>query len=505
MNRVSVRTKLTLWNVGVLALALLLLGFAISYGARKSLIASLDKDMRDRADRLVVRIDAFFKDHPPGSPEQGIRISGVKSGTPRLIIPGVREPISMFSLGNGEFEAVPNQPNQPPPNTDPGRSAFRNRILRVDSGRTTSGDPPVDMEAFEKGKLGVSNVKDITVEAEPARLLTIPVFREGKVIRVIQYPQSLTAANHALAGITVTLLTVLPLILLVATYGGAFLTARALKPVREITYAAAEIGAENLSGRLDVKGGDEFSRLAQTFNSMLDRLQGAFGRMERAVEQQRRFTADASHELRTPLTVIKANTSLALKGKRSSEEYQKTLVAVNAAADSMNRLVNDLLLLARSDNGKLEIQSEPTCLKPLLKEAIASVARPGVAEITLHMDDEGSEILGDGHAILRVFVNLIENAARYTPETGLITVEQTREGHEVVIAVRDTGVGIEAEHLPHLTDRFYRVDEARAREEGGNGLGLSICSSIVEAHKGSLAIASIPDQGTTVTVRLPAL
>jgi heavy metal sensor kinase len=501
MKSLSVRTKLTLWNVGVLALALCLLGLGIFTGARASLLAAVNKDMKDRANRQVSRISQFLKEQPA---ERAIHITGVSKGSrPFLIIPGVSKPVGTFDLGKGEFMVSQIPPQQP--SNDPTRSQFRARSLSVETGKTLTEEGPYDRAAFLQAKEGHEVFTDITEQTEPVRILSEPVVVRGKIERVLQYPQPLSSTYRALSGLTLTLLTVLPLILVVATFGGAFLTARALKPVREITNTAAQVGAESLAGRLDVKGNDEFSRLAQTFNGMLERLQGAFGRMEQAVEQQRRFTADASHELRTPLTVIKANSSLALKGKRSAEEYQKTLLAVNAAADTMNRLVNDLLLLARSDNGKLDMQKEPTCLKPLLKEAIASVARPGVAEITLHMEDDGAELLGDGHAIIRVFVNLLENAARYTPEDGLITVEQRRDGKDMVVAVRDTGVGIDPEHIPHLCDRFYRVDEARARAEGGNGLGLSICASIVEAHHGTMAITSVPEQGTTVTVRLPAV
>jgi signal transduction histidine kinase len=498
MKSASVRTKLTLWNVGVLALALCLLGLGISYGARKSLLASVDRDMTSRAQRQVQRVAQYLTDFPRGEPS--IKILGVSSGSPKLLIPGIKEPVPTFQVGSGEY--APIRTPQPPPSSDPGRSPFRTRILHL-NGRSTGMEPPYDLLTFNQAKGGATAFSEITIENEPARLVSMPVYVQGKIARVVQYPQPLAGTYAALGGITWTLVTVLPLILIFATAGGAFLAGRALKPVREITDTASEIGAENLSGRLDVKGNDEFSRLAGTFNGMLERLQGAFTGMERAVEQQRRFTADASHELRTPLTVIKANTSLALRGTRSVEEYQKSLAAVNAAADSMNRLVNDLLILARSDNGKLEVNCEPTCLRPLLKEAVSSVVRPGVAEIKLEMADEGLEVLGDGHSILRIFVNLLENAARHTPPEGSIELRQKRDGDWAVIEVADTGAGIAPEHLPHLTERFYRVDEARARAEGGNGLGLSICSSIVEAHAGTMSIDSEVGKGTTVTVRLP--
>jgi signal transduction histidine kinase len=501
MKTASVRTKLTLWNVGVLGLGLCLVGVGVFSGARASLLASVDKEMQHRAERQATRVSVFIKESRNRN-QTGIVITGIAKGSnPKLMFPGLREPISTFQKGADTYETVPNTPS--PPSNDPARPQFRPRNLDM-GGKTMAGEGPYDPEAFKEASNGAQVFSERTIDNEPIRLFTTPVNVDGKIERVVQYPQPLRATYQALTGLTWTLFTVLPMVLLGATLGGFFLTGRALKPVREITRAAAEISAENLAGRLDVKGKDEFSGLATTFNGMLQRLQGAFTNMERAVERQRRFTADASHELRTPLTVIKANTSLALKSPRSPEEYQRSLTAINAAADSMGRLVNDLLLLARSDTGHLETRLEPVCLKPLLKEAIASVARPGVADIGLTMADEGTEVIADAHSILRLVVNLLENAARYTAPDGAITVDQSREESEIVITVTDTGIGIAPEHIPHLCDRFYRVDESRARAEGGNGLGLAICASIVEAHQGSMNIESVEGEGTMVTVRLPA-
>jgi len=500
MKSVSVRTKLTLLNIAVLALTLGALGFAVFFGARKSLLSSVDSDLQTRAGRLASRLEepgALHRDRPI--------LKGVPSGGNPVLHFGGGQPMRFLDTGGGVYTGIEN----PPPSNDPTRPNIRPRLLES-TGKTQFGDPPWDLAAFKEAWSGQKNSIVTTAynaqdkTTEQIRLLSLPIVVDKKVVRVLQYPQTLAAQNQALAGLTKTLLIALPSILIVAALGGAFLTGRALKPVRDITDTAAQVGAESLDGRLDVKGNDEFSRLAQTFNGMLGRLQGAFTRMEHAVEQQRRFTADASHELRTPLTVIKANSSLAMKGKRTAEEYRKTLAAVDSAADSMNRLVYDLLLLARSDTGKLEVYPEPTCLKPLLNEAISSVARPSVANIELRMADEGTEIMGDGHTIVRVFMNLLENAARYTPEDGKITVEQTRDRDDVVIAVSDTGAGIASEHLPHIMDRFYRADDSRARTEGGSGLGLSICKSIVDAHHGEITIYSVLDKGTTVTVRLPA-
>jgi signal transduction histidine kinase len=277
--------------------------------------------------------------------------------------------------------------------------------------------------------------------------------------------------------------------------------------VKRITAEAAQIGAQDLSRRLEVTGKDELSELASTFNGMIARLEAAFQQMEQAYEQQRRFTADASHELRTPLTTIKANTSLALCGEPTPAEYREALEAADEAADSMNRIVQDLLLLARSDGGQLGLALQAVPLRELLGRAISVVQDPESAELALRLQAEDLAVVGDSHHLARLFVNLLENAIRHTPATGKITVQaepDPRAPARVAIRVTDTGEGIPAQHLPHVCERFYRVDAARSHgSRGGTGLGLAICQSIVQAHSGTLQISSEIGRGTTVTVTLP--
>ena len=191
--------------------------------------------------------------------------------------------------------------------------------------------------------------------AERARLFRPDLSGMAEVVGVVQMAASLTEMNAELAHLTRALLTLIPLVLLIAGLGGAFLTGGTLRPIRNITQAANRIGAESLSGRLSVSGDDEFSELATTFNGMLARLEGAFQKLTVAYEQERRFTADASHELRTPLTVIKAHTSLSLDGQPTQTEYRESMQAIDLAVDQTNRLVQSLLLLARSDAGRLPL------------------------------------------------------------------------------------------------------------------------------------------------------
>jgi heavy metal sensor kinase len=308
---------------------------------------------------------------------------------------------------------------------------------------------------------------------------------------------------HEVNRLTRTLLTLAPFALLIASIGGAFLTDRALRPVRAVTQAAGRIEATNLSGRLNVTGGDEFAELARTFNGMLRRLEEAFGSLELANERLRRFTADASHELRTPLTIIKAHTSLALAQPRSADEYRLALEIVDSAVDRTACLVQDLLLLARSDAGQLEMPRCPVAVTEIFESALHAARQPAAPPVRLRLPDPPPTVFGNADALARLFGNLVANAVRHTPEDSTVTLSALARGADVVIEVIDTGEGIAPEHLPHVRERFYRADESRSRAQGGAGLGLSICQSIVEAHGGRMEIRSVLGGGTTVTVTLP--
>jgi signal transduction histidine kinase len=345
------------------------------------------------------------------------------------------------------------------------------------------------------------------------RVYTTPfVGDSGKIESVFQSSRSLESIYDEVSHLTNTLLALVPVALLISAAGAVFLTDRAIRPVRDVTQAAAEIGArEDLSARLPTTGGDEFARLSATFNAMLGRLEQAFARQEEAYERQRRFVGDASHELRTPLTVIKANTSLALSDDSLPAEYREVLSEVDTAADRTIRIVQDLLLLARSDAGQLPIRPEPLDVGDVLTQAKreAAALRPDGAAIVVAVEADKSSVapltvLADRHHLPRLLSNLLDNALRYTPSDGQITLSaRPAAGNQAEIEVSDTGEGIAPEHLPRVTERFYRVDESRERGHGGTGLGLALCRAIAAAHGGSLSLASEVGRGTTVRVLIP--
>jgi signal transduction histidine kinase len=296
----------------------------------------------------------------------------------------------------------------------------------------------------------------------------------------------------------------MPCVLLVAGVGGVLLTDRALGPVRFIVHTAEQLNPDDLSQRLPVVGKDEFAQLASTMNGMLARIEIAFTKLRLTLERERRFTADASHELRTPLTAITANASLTLNGDTSLDEYRESMQSINLAANMMRRLIEDLLLLARSDSGQLQLNYEQVNIFDLMTWAIDMVRKNDAqAIIQIQLVADGESLWGDPTHLLRVLVNLLKNAIRHTPAAGKITLAAAHQDKQVVLSVTDTGDGIAPEHLAHLGERFYRPDSSRAREYGGTGLGLAICKGIVEAHQGSMHIDSTPGKGTTVSITLP--
>ncbi|MES2792124.1 MAG: ATP-binding protein [Planctomycetota bacterium] len=281
--------------------------------------------------------------------------------------------------------------------------------------------------------------------------------------------------------------------------GGGWLTARAIRPILAMTATAESISAQNLNERIDLKETDtELGQLGSVLNRTLDRLQSAF-------EQQSRFTADASHELRTPLSVILAHTELALSRPRTAEEYQSSLGICQRASIRMQSLIEGLLMLARFDSGQPVLETTEFDLEHVTVECIEMVqSQAETRQIKMTTDFSPVRIRADRGRIGQVITNLLTNAIRYNHDGGTVCVKLRAVDHQVVICVTDTGVGIPADELPHIFERFYRVDKARTRPEGGSGLGLSICQTIVAAHGGTIVVRSEPGSGTTVEVHLPS-
>ncbi len=301
---------------------------------------------------------------------------------------------------------------------------------------------------------------------------------------------------------------------LVATIGGYWLAGKALRPVKMITQMANEINATDLRRRLHFKRRDEFGELAATFDQMLARLEAAFKR-------QTQFTADASHELRTPLTIIDLEINRALTQLERPEEYRQILEQIRAENTQMTYIVNNLLTLARADSSQLVLQREVGDVSDIALacvERLLSLAQQ--SHITLSTGALPELLVcGDPQYLSRMFMNLIENAIKYTSGIGTrVHVELACEQERwAVVRVQDDGPGIAEEHLPSLFERFYRVDRARTRtieqtstvpdkqEPGGTGLGLAIVQWIAQAHGGEICVESKPGSGSVFQLKLPLL
>lgn len=313
--------------------------------------------------------------------------------------------------------------------------------------------------------------------------------------------QSEDDVSDTLATLLPIMVIAYPVALVVAALGGVFMAGRALSPIDNITRTARRISGEDLGQRLDMQlPDDEVGRLARTFDEMIARLDDAFGR-------QRQFTADASHEMRTPLTIIKGQIDVSLQKEREPEAYRQVLGAVNEEVDRLIRLAGNLLTLTRADAGQIPLTFERVDIPQVVSgvlEQVRSVASDKGVELRLEPGPRAI-INADEDLLLQLMLNLLDNAVKYTPSGGQVNAGWTMNGSELELWVADTGIGIAHEHLPYLFDRFYRVDGARNRADGGVGLGLAISRWIAEAHSGSIRAESAPGTGSTFTVLLPTL
>jgi signal transduction histidine kinase len=317
---------------------------------------------------------------------------------------------------------------------------------------------------------------------------------------VLQAETSLLLYQETRKGLVVLLTLGSGIILLVAWVGSGWLAKQVLTPIEGLSTGAETMSEADLGKRFTLDSPyQEFCRLTQAFNSVMDRFQ-------RSGEIQRRFCDIAAHEMKTPLTILQGNLDVALMKARTSEEYREALINNLEQVGRLIALTRSLLTLANFTSGKPPVHLVPLALEPLIQDMLD--------ELTLLADDRQIKlsfesqsvppVLGDAQWLKQALINLLDNALHYTPSGGAVTVRLQAVGEGVAVAVEDTGHGIEPEHLPHLFERFYRTDWARAKDAGGTGLGLPIVKEIAEAHGGSISVTSQVDKGSVFTLRLPA-
>jgi len=454
LDRLSLRVKIVVWNTLLLFAFCFGLGIFFYKTLQHNLYVTLDRELASAASQLAATVDV--QNGQPSLPEE-----------PDLLPSNTV--ITIYDRAGKTVLAT----------TQPGWAAI-----------FKSTPPPIQQQS----RFQTLRSNDGTLW----RILYKPITDSGHVIGILQVARSESEIASTLAQLLNLMLLTIPVALVLATTGGFFLANRALKPVDEITRTAARISTNDLAIRLHVLRNDEIGRLATTFNSMLDRLQAAF-------QRQKQFTADASHELRTPLATLIATADIALESPRSVQGYKQVISSMRNDAQRMSALVNDLLTLARVDAGQEQLTLEKLDFSLLVQDTADSLRSLAVQKgIALLCDITPSLFIsGDQLYLTRLVINIIDNAIKYTPPGGTVRVTVATIAKRLCLTVSDSGPGIAPEHLPHLFDRFYCADTARARAQGGAGLGLAICKWIVEAHHGDIAVSSQPGHGTTFTIRLP--
>lgn len=456
----TLRARFALWTATLLLAALLLFSIFIYFRTAQSLTDAVDGELKlaasqvtaemDIPDSEIVPLDDFLKTIPnPSLLKQGFSFRTFDSA-------------GQIFQQYGPYQTLP-QPQ---------------------TGFTTPNQP------------GIFTTFTDAATRHPLRMYTAPIVQDNQqVVGTIQVTQNLSRVNQALNQLIVTLLLGGPLLVIIAGAGGYFLARQALAPIDKITRTAQQISAQDLSARLNLpQTADEAGRLAATFDSMLVRLEDAF-------QRERRFTADASHELRTPLAAMQTILSSTLARQRTPLEYEQVLADLSEETERLRTLVEGLLHLTHTEAGR-PLMKDRVNLSLLLADVTDSLrllAEDKGLELYAHIS-ENLIVSGDSDALIRLFVNLLDNAIKYTAQGEITVAARLQTSGQIEVRITDTGVGITAEHLPYIFDRFYRVDPSRATS--GAGLGLAIALSIAQAHGGTIEVASKAGQGTIFTVRL---
>jgi heavy metal sensor kinase len=481
----SVRTRLTLWYTLVLLSTLILFGVLAYYFTGETLSENLDLSLRAEARWMRDFIQPQASKIKPGKRSIDI-ILGKKVRRPASRDSStVREDSTAEEsdeIWNQIFRHVQNTKAYPVQHRK-GTILHRSYSLGTDS-----------LIVTDTIKANAILLTTVYLNGEPVR---IAATRDRNFTYYVGYP--IADLRELLDNFFVIFLILTPIAVALSIIGGLALAKKALQPVDEVTTRARTITAQNLDQTIPVRAAnDEIGRLIVTINDMIGRLHASFA-------QVRQFSADASHELRTPLTVIRGEIELALRSKKTPEEYRRVLESTLEEILRLTSIINNLLTLAKAEQGLTKADFSEVDLKDLVEELYedsAILAEGKNIAVTLKTNAPIT-IVGDRTRLRQLFLNLIDNAIKYTPEGGAVTLAMEQQNGSAVFRVEDTGIGIPQEDIGKIFDRFYRVDKARSRELGGTGLGLSIAKWIAELHRGTISVSSEPQKGSVFTVQLP--
>jgi two-component system OmpR family sensor kinase len=470
----ALREKLTLYYLAILSLILLIFGVAIYTYTSHGLLNTIDESLGYQVEKL---------EHMRVAANSGDDISDILSGNSNLE--------QNFSQTSPQVMQIIDESGQITDETP----EFLHQYL------------PIDISQLRKLPVGANDFTTVRIQGgEEVRIATrrAQVHLESEGTYFIRLGQSLAPLQAARRRLLIMLWIAIPLVLLLGSVGGRVLSNQALLPVDRIRRVAEQIGEGDLSERVPSTGKmDEIGRLAATFNHMISRLQAAF-------ERQKQFTSDASHELRTPLAVMRGELEITLRRDRPPEEYRRVLASNLEEIVRLSRLIEDMLVLARADGGRIELKLEPVDLNRFCQQMVEYITPLALQREQALMyepemaPDQAVVINADLQRIKQLFLNLLDNAIKYTDLKGAVTLGLKTEDKQAVITIVDTGRGIPPEDLPHIFERFFRRSAPTSdRSAPGSGLGLSIVKWIVESHKGKIEARSEIGKGTSFIVKIP--
>jgi two-component system heavy metal sensor histidine kinase CusS len=455
MNSLPIRWRLTAWYSSILAIILLLFGGAVYYLMAYHLLERLDRELATELNGIDEEL------------EESSTTAGLQARLHRRFGHYEHWLFDIRDVGGSDPLFTRQLSTSPFPDPKP---ADRSRQISYQTHKTADGD------RYRIASREISG-------------------SHGPILARVA--GSLSPDEHELNELLASLLVAGPLALAAAIVGGYVLARRALAPIDQMTRLARDITVGRLNRRIDILNRqDELGRLAGTLNDMIGRLETSFADMQQ-------FTADAAHELRTPITIMRSEAEVTLRAPRTAEEYRKSLESLLEEFERLTTLADQLLYLCREDAGTDRLGRANVQLDHLAAD-VAEHVRALAEEKGITLDASGlreCHVEGDADALRRLLFNLLENAVKYTQKDGKVTLELNSHNGHAEIVVSDTGVGIPAEHLPHIFKRFFRADAARQGD--GTGLGLAISRAIVESHSGQIEIESAVGTGTRVRITLP--